>query len=151
MTSQAYHSEHGPALRVSIDNVAAAKQLFHRDGTMGLGVPAAVSGWALLDTGATHSCVDSRVRDLLRLPHVHAASFAAVSAQPTARHYTSWHHAEITIQGLSVYRRNVAAIAPLGARTLRADSLIMLIGRDILDDYVVVFNGPDQLLELRRK
>ena len=93
-----------------------------------------VSGDALIDTGASHTCLDQRVANDLGL-----AMFG------TGR-MTSASHADIEVPlfvgKIVLPNITVNVEGAVGAR-LEEQGLIALIGRDVLQNAVLVYNGVD--------
>jgi len=98
--------------------------------------PEPVAGRALIDTGALTTCVDR-----------HAAEQAGLSVVGSGKMTSATHENEIVpiyagklrITGLPF---EIKMRSALGAN-LRPQGLIALIGRDLLENCVLVVNGPD--------
>ncbi len=138
-----YHDDHGPVLEVVIDTLAIAKDLF-RD--PGIGPPAPpVKGFAIIDTGATHTCVDRRVALTLKLPEVGVRVFSSVSSHGRGEpHYTSCRFAVLTFPSISKQAEmEVMCIDSLGKETGRMRP-VMLLGRDFLAAYDILFEGRNR-------
>ncbi len=134
----------GPCIRVKVDIPAVLAQLLE---TTGGAIPASPTGWALIDTGAGVSAVDG---DVLRTLGVAAIGLAEVT----------------TASGKAIYPKYPARLSfpetPLpphefggllgadlsGYRLAEGPSIIALIGRDILRDFVLVYNGRDAMFTL---
>lgn len=123
----------GPRMQVTISPLEEhVKALADK----GEAVPQPVAGQALIDTGASSTCIDRATAE--------AAGLAVVDSGPM----TSATHADeivpifagkLDIAGLpndiTMHRAYGANLAPQG--------LIALIGRDALKSCVLVYNGPD--------
>ena len=123
----------GPRLQLTLAPLEEhAKATADRGGT----IPQPVSGFALIDTGASNTCVD---RDAAE-----RAGLAIVDSGPMT---SATHEAEIVpiyagkldIAGLP---NNVITHRAYGAN-LASQGLIALIGRDALKSCVLIYNGPD--------
>jgi predicted aspartyl protease len=99
----------------------------------GLTVPAPRTGYALIDTGASVTCVDNQVAADLQLPVVDVAQMTSATH---SNHPCNIHPILITIPP------NVQFSAPraMGAQ-LAPQGLIAIIGRDILQICTLFYNG----------
>ena len=102
----------------------------------GKSIPPPVVGLALIDTGASSTCIDQKAAE--------DAGLAVVDSGPMS---SATHDNEIVpiyagrvdIVGMSI---SVSANRAYGVN-LKSQELIALIGRDILASCVLVYNGPD--------
>ncbi len=123
--------QRGPCLQVSV-NIAQsmAQQLAQR----GQPLPSSVSGLALIDTGATSTCVDEATAQQMGLPVVNVVPVASAShAQTMANVYPI----QLAITGLPI---TIDAPQAIGA-ALAAQGLLVLIGRDVLQHCTLFYNG----------
>ncbi|GIW41619.1 MAG: hypothetical protein KatS3mg076_2196 [Candidatus Binatia bacterium] len=101
---------------------------------MGQSVPVPVSGLALIDTGATTTCVDEAAAQRLGLPVIDVATLASAS------HASSQHNVypiQIEVTGLPIVLNAPRAIgAPLASQ-----GLLVLLGRDLLQHCTLFYNG----------
>jgi len=106
-----------------------AQQLVQR----GEAVPAPISGLALVDTGASVTCIDDGAAQQLQLPVIDRAHMASASHAATQQNVYPVH---MEISGLPV---------PIEARAmgaaLTAQGLVALIGRDLLQHFTLFYNG----------
>jgi hypothetical protein len=65
----------GPCIQVTATVAATIAAQLNQQG---IAVPAPVAGLALIDTGATHTCIDAAAAQQLRLPVVDVAASASV-------------------------------------------------------------------------
>jgi predicted aspartyl protease len=100
----------------------------------GLQVPVARQGFALVDTGASVSCIDSQVAIDLGLPVVGTVKMASASHD---NHTTNVYPIQITLQGAPV---SFGAPRAMGA-SLAAQDYIAIIGRDVLSVCTMFYNG----------
>jgi len=123
--------QRGPCVQIVIsvpDQFAAelAKQ--------GKPVPTPVSGLALIDTGATSTCIDEEAAKKLGLPIINVVNMASASH---ASNKANVYPAKLQITGLPMA---INASSAIGA-ALSAQGLMALIGRDVLARFVLIYNG----------
>jgi predicted aspartyl protease len=123
--------QRGPIIQVTVTiEQNAGKGLLAQGKTL----PTPISGLALIDTGATGTCIDDEAAQKLGLPVIDVAQMAsATHANQECKVYP----VQIDIQGaltLSSPRTIGAALAPQG--------LLILIGRDVLRNCNLFYNGP---------
>jgi len=123
--------QRGPILQVTI---AIADQVAQELVKQGKPVQPAVSGIGLIDTGASVTCVDNEAAKNLQLPVIDVIKMASASH---ASHPTSVYPIKITIAGLPI---GINAPRAAGAE-LKVQGLIALIGRDILANCTMHYNG----------
>jgi predicted aspartyl protease len=128
----------GPCLQVSVALLQPMAQAMLQEGRE---VPAPVSGMALVDTGASHTCIDEHAAQELGLPVVDTVSIASAS-QPSA--LRSVYPVTIEIAGLPL---PVNAPRAVGAE-LAPQGLLALIGRDVLQSCTLFYNGPTDQITL---
>ena len=121
----------GPVIQVTVSLAAAFAQGLQQGGHA---VPAPIAGWALVDTGASDTCIDADQAQRMGLPAIDVVTMASAS------------HAA-TLQNLYPIRIEFASVpivvdAPrvMGAN-LAAQSLLLLIGRDLLQHCTFTYNG----------
>jgi predicted aspartyl protease len=128
---QAALLQRGPIVQISVTvGQAIAQQVLQQGGT----VPAPVSGLALIDTGATSTCVDDEAAQRLQLPATDVVTVASASHSSTQQNV---YPIQIEVVGLPI---KVDAPRAVGA-PLKAQGLLLLIGRDVLQHTVLVYNG----------
>lgn len=125
-------SARGPRLQVSLGvHQAIATQLLQQ----GKALPQPVSGLALIDTGASTTCIDEDAAQKLQLPVTNIVTVASASHAST-RHNV--YPSQIEVIGLPIAINAPNAIgAPLAAQ-----GLLALIGRDVLQVCTLHYNGP---------
>jgi len=107
-----------------------ASQLLQQGQTL----PSPVSGIALIDTGASTTCVDDSVAQQMQLPVVNVVNIASASHASTKQNV---YPIQIEVIGLPISIETPNAIgAALGAQ-----GLIALIGRDVLQHCTLFYNG----------
>jgi predicted aspartyl protease len=128
----------GPVVQASIavaDQVA--KSIVAEGGTL----PDPQTGWALIDTGASSTCVDDEVAQALGLPAVDVVRIASASHSASEQNV---YPIRLEIAGLPV---SLNAPRAIGA-PLKAQGLVALIGRDVLAACTLFYNGPNGQLTI---
>lgn len=102
---------------------------------LGSPAPKPVTGFALIDTGATCSCFDNSSALKAGLPTVGKSKMATAShPENDAPLYAG----KLLLPGL-----NVDLEAGFGVELSGIDGVVALIGRDLLKNAIFVYNGPD--------
>jgi predicted aspartyl protease len=89
---------------------------------------------ALIDTGASTTCVDDDAAASLKLPVVDVVTIASASYASTKQNV---YPVSFQIQGLPV---TVNSLRTVGA-PLHAQGLLALLGRDLLQHFTLFYNG----------
>jgi predicted aspartyl protease len=105
-------------------------------------VPPPVTGWALLDTGASTTCLDDQVAEQLSLPVIGTASIGTASHASSRRNI---YPVAIEIAGLQTH-----IIAKAVGVELSSQGLLALIGRDVLSACTLFYNGLSGEITLSR-
>ncbi len=122
--------QRGPVLQVSVGlEQTMAKALAQQ----GKAVPAMISGLALIDTGASVSCIDETVAKNLKLPVVDVAKMTSASH---SSHPCNLYPMQILLPA------GVGFASPraMGAN-LAVQGLVAIVGRDILQVCTLFYNG----------
>ena len=123
--------QRGPALQVNVTIEAnAGKGLAAQGKTL----PPPKVGLALIDTGATGTCIDEQAAQELGLPVIDVAMMTSATHKDQQ---CKVYPVQISIPGmltLNSPRTIGAALAPQG--------LLVLIGRDVLRNCCLFYNGP---------
>lgn len=98
-------------------------------------VPVPIKGLALVDTGASVSCIDTNTARQLKLPVVGTVIMASASHANTP---TAVHPIQIKIQNAPVSFGAPRAMCA----NLANQGFIAIIGRDILSLCTMYYNGP---------
>jgi predicted aspartyl protease len=118
----------GPVMQISVTiNQNAAQALIGQGKT----VPTK-SGWALIDTGASNTCIDEKAAQELGLPVIDVASMQSASHEG---HQCNVYPVQIITP---VFTLN--SPRTLGA-ALESQGLLVLIGRDVLQQCTLFYNG----------
>ncbi|MBE3040203.1 MAG: retroviral-like aspartic protease family protein [Chloroflexi bacterium] len=123
--------QRGPVVQAS---VSVAQQIAQPLLQQGISLPAPISGMALIDTGATTTCIDEEAARQLKLPVVNVATMASASHSATQHNV---YPIQIGISGLPI---TINAPGAIGA-PLAAQGLLLLIGRDVLQHCTLFYNG----------
>lgn len=124
-------SQRGPVVQVSVSvEQHIAQQLLQQ----GVSLPQPLNGLALIDTGATTTCIDDTAAQQLQLPVVDVATIASASHPSTQQNV---YPIQIEVIGLPI---TINAPRAIGA-PLAAQGLLVLIGRDLLQHCTIYYNG----------
>jgi predicted aspartyl protease len=124
-------SARGPVLQVSVTvEQTVAKNLVQR----GIPIPSPITGWGLIDTGASITCIDEEAAQKLQLPAVDVVTMASASQASSQR---SVYPIQIEVIGFPI---RLQALRAVGA-ALKAQDLLLLIGRDVLQMCTLFYNG----------
>jgi len=122
----------GPTIPVAIGLSTAAVAMFQ---SAGLTVPPPVAGVALIDTGASVCVIDeAALRGLGIMPSGTMSIYT-----PSGPSIQSTYAASISFPGTPL--PNVSFTDFVGA-PLHAQGIVALIGRSVLRQFVVIYNGP---------
>ena len=128
---QAALTMRGPVVQVTVSaGRAIAQQILQQGGSL----PPPVSGLALIDTGATSTCVDDAAAQQLQVPVIDVVKIASASHSETEQNV---YPISIEVVGLPIA---IDAPRAIGA-PLAAQGLLVLIGRDLLQQCILVYNG----------
>lgn len=129
---QAVLTQRGPIVQVTVSvGQQIATQVLQSGGTL----PQPVSGLALIDTGATTTCVDEDAAKKMQLPVIDVVKVASASHAAAEQNV---YPIQIEVVGLPI---TVNAPRAIGA-PLQPQGVLVLIGRDVLQHCVLVYNGP---------
>jgi Aspartyl protease len=102
-------------------------------------VPAPVAGIALIDTGATRTCVDTRVIQSLGIQQISAVSVHTANGPTLVGTYPA-KFLFPTFSGLEIEFSSVLS-ATLSGQLIQNQPLIVLIGRDFLMSGILNYHG----------
>jgi hypothetical protein len=130
-------NETGPLVSVEIAIPTALKQHFSEKG---IAIPPAVSGFALVDTGAFATAVDESVFASLGVSHIDEIATDTAHGPGTSRVYP----ANLSFPGMNVTDMPMERVvgSKLKWKTRDGREIIMLMGRDLLQYFLLVYNGP---------
>ena len=128
----------GPIVQVSVgveQNIA--QQLLQQ----GLTPPTPITGVALIDTGASVTCIDDAAANILNLPAIDVVTVASASHAASPQNV---YPIQVDVAGLPI---TISAPRAISA-SLAAQGLLLLIGRDVLQRCTLFYNGPAGLFSL---
>ena len=127
----------GPCVQVQVElHRPMAKVLAEK----GEEVPPTKTGWAMIDTGASHTCVDDAMAQALKLPVVGSRKISSASNAESDRNV---YPVSLEIAGLGTLDVSDA----IGVE-LERQGIVALIGRSALSAFVLIYNGPGGQLAL---
>ena len=100
----------------------------------GNALPNPMTGWALIDTGASNTCVDEKAAQLMKLPVIDVGSMTSASHANTP---SNIYPIQIEITG---FKLRFQSPRTMGAE-LASQGLMLLLGRDLLQHCLLVYNG----------
>lgn len=122
----------GPVVQVTLSiGQDIAQQLLQQ----GITLPTPEAGLALIDTGATSTCIDRTAAARMNLPVVDVVTMATAAAASTQHNV---HPVSFEITGLPIQINGPRTIGV----ELQAQGLLALIGRDLLSACTLHYNGP---------
>ncbi len=131
--------EIGPVLPVQVDVPRKLAELLQSQGQP---LPQSVRGLALIDTGATRTAVDESVVQQLGVQPMGIANVGTAAGVQQQSMYS----ARLSFPGTPLPGMDFAQILSVNlsghAVPQLKDRLIVLIGRDILARFVMIYNGP---------
>ena len=130
-------ARNGPLVPVTLMISDAHRKILGEEGKP---VPAVVNGTALIDTGASRTCIDQGAAEEAGLPTIAKAAMASASH---AEHEVPVYSAKLVIPQFS----DIDVAYAMGAN-LDGMGLTALIGRDLLQTAVLVYNGTDGSIAL---
>ena len=134
--ARTFNPEHlanvGPRLPVQI---GITEKLASTYADQGQEIPTPIDGYALFDTGASRTCVDEAVLRNLGLQPVERISMATPSGLGEASIYTC----ALYFPGYPLPDLDPSFVAGV---QLQGQDYIALIGRDILRNMILIYDGP---------
>jgi predicted aspartyl protease len=121
----------GPVFQITLglaENIA--QQLVQQ----GQDVPEPIAGWALLDTGASSTCIDDTAAQKLKLPVIDKGKMSSASHGAID---VNIYPALISFTGTPI---KINVLRAIGAN-LASQELIALLGRDLLQNFTIFYNG----------
>ena len=123
-------------MRVTLSPLDEHGEIFSdMDGSL----PAPVSGYAMIDTGARLTCFDQSAAQKAQLMVVGRSNVTSATGTGKVPVYSG----QLDIAEFAC----IKAEAALGVK-LETPGLIALIGRDVLADCILVYNGPENSVSL---
>lgn len=128
----------GALLQVEIEIPEALAACFASEGRE---VPRALSGWALIDTGARSTCVDRKAVESLGVMPVDVVHTQTPGGELSMAVYPT----RFRFPGLGMeigFQLTVGADLKRVLGRTSPDHVLMLLGRDILAHSILVYDGP---------
>jgi hypothetical protein len=137
--------ESGPLVAVEI-TVPLKLKRFHEE--QGLAPYSTRSGFVLIDTGAGGSAIDDSVFAEMEIPSVDSA----FTRTPHGLAPSLVYNASASFPSLGLFEIPLHRVLGCDIRNLTdaGQDIIMLLGRDILRDLVMVYDGPRSNVTIRR-
>src|SRR6266446_2806673 len=129
-------ASNGPILDISVSIPQALANLYARQQ---IPLPSPITGIALIDTGATRSCVHRPIMSQLGVNPIGVVT-TGTAAGP-ASHNLFPTHFTFPAGGIDLDFSAVAGV-DLSGQIINGQQLIALIGRDVLSRGIFVYNGP---------
>lgn len=127
----------GPAFPVEVQVPLALAQYLSKQNTP---LPAPSTGMALIDTGASRSCVDLSVISALGVQSVGQQTLRTAGGEITAPLFPA--QFQFPTIGLTIDFGSVVGV-DLRGQTAANFNIIVLIGRDLLSRGLFIYNGAD--------
>jgi predicted aspartyl protease len=125
----------GPVVQVLVSVPAQVAERLTKESKP---IPSPVPGLGLIDTGATGSCVDEEVAKKLQLPIVNVVSMASAAHAATDRNV---YPLTFDILGFGATGKITVNSPRVTGAELGVQGLILLIGRDLLANTCLIYNG----------
>lgn len=123
--------QRGPVVQVTVTLAEAMVTALTQQGKP---TPQPVSGWAMLDTGASNTCIDDEEAQRMNLPVIGVGSMTSASHAKTPSNIDP---IQIEVTGFPIRFQSPRT---MGA-ALKEQGLLLLIGRDLLMHSVLIYNG----------
>ncbi len=128
-------AQHGPFLEVLISIPQALAELYTRESKT---IPPPKTGVALIDTGATKSCVHDAIMKQLGVNPIGVATSGTAAGQVTHNLYPA--HFTFPAANINIDFSAVVGVNLTGQEVM-GKPIIALIGRDVLANGIFVYNG----------
>jgi predicted aspartyl protease len=123
--------QRGPVVQVTVTvEEHVAKSLLQQGKT----IPTPISGLALIDSGASVTCIDQDAANILQIPVIDVVSVNSASHEAT---WQNVYPIQIEVTGVNI---RLQAPRAIGA-PLKCQGLLLLLGRDVLQFCTLFYNG----------
>lgn len=131
-----YLHETGPLVQMVVSVPAALEEYCSRQG---IEIPAPVSGGALIDTGASSTAVHEPILERLSLLPIDSIP----TATPSGTDRSFVYPAKVSFPAMQIhdYRMDRVIGSQLNWKTFDDREVIMLLGRDLLRYFLMIYNG----------
>ena len=126
----------GPILNVEVSLPGSLAEILSEKGDP---IPAPAAGWALLDTGASRTCVDGETISGLGVNPIGLVPVGSAAGQ--AQHSLYPARLRFPAEGLDIDFSSVVSV-DLTGQAVEGQPITALIGRDLLARCMLVYNGP---------
>lgn len=123
----------GPRLAVSIN---LPKDILDNRQSQNKSVPNPINGEALIDTGASNTCIDDDTAKQLELRAIDQIPLQTPSGTTTHNKYMI----SLNFTGVNSNLPNIQRLSVIGAE-LKNQGTLVLFGRDLLRSCMLVYNG----------
>lgn len=123
--------QRGPVIQVTVSLAQASAQALVQAGQT---APAPISGLALIDTGASHTCIDRTAAQTMGLSIINVVNMTSATH---ANEPCNVHPISIEVAGANI---TIETPDALGAN-LAPQGLLLLIGRNVLQHCNLVYTG----------
>ena len=121
----------GPVVQVTVSVAQAVAEALLK---LGRQLPPPLPGWALIDTGASETCIDEEAAQQLKLPVIDVVNMISASHSSTLQNV---YPIQIEMVGLPI---TINVPRTIGAN-LKPQGLLLLIGREVLQHGTLMYNG----------
>jgi len=132
----------GPLLQVQVEVPQAPAAYLSGQGQP---IPGPQSGWALIDTGATRTCVDKDVLTKLGVKPTGTVKTGTAAGQVEQLLYPA--KLNFPVAGFQIEFGSVIAV-DLRGQTIAGANVVVLVGRDVLARCLLVYNGSAGMFSL---
>ena len=133
--SPALLADLGPILQVSVSIPQALAALYT---SQQIPLPSPITGLALIDTGATRSCVHAPIMSNLGVNPIGVV----ISGTPAGQVLHSLYPAHFTFPATNIEIDFASVVGvDLSGQIINGQQLISLIGRDVLSMGILIYNG----------
>lgn len=132
----------GPVFQVQVEVPQALAAFLSEKGKE---IPAPQPGWALIDTGATRTCVDKDVLAKLGVQPTGTVKTGTAAGQVEQLLYPA--KLNFPVAGFQIEFGSVIAV-DLRGQTIAGANVLVLVGRDVLARCLLVYNGSAGMFSL---
>ena len=137
-SDQVQLTERGPVLQVEIAIPETLAKLYAEKN---LPIPQPKTGFALIDTGASGTCVDAECLNSLQINPIGECPIST----PSGTSVQTIHPCKISFPGTPIGTLEFNSVI---ATELKNQGIIALLGRDILQHFIIIYNGVEGMWTL---